>query len=360
MTENLDRRFMAAAIRLGAGANGSTWPNPAVGAIVVKDGIAIGRGHTARGGRPHGEVEALAAAGEGARGATLYVSLEPCSHQGRAPPCADAIAAAGIGRVVAAIGDPDPRVNGTGFERLRATGVEVASGLLADEARRAHAGHIRQVESARPHVLLKLAVSSDDAIGRVGEAEVAVTGDLARRHVQALRSRFDAILVGRGTVETDDPELTVRLPALEDRSPIRVVLDSDGRLGSDRRVFGGTVPTWVLGSAGSDANAAGIVRRFEVPRSSSGLDLDACLRLLAREGITRLLVEGGAKLACGLIEADLVDEVMLFRSPEALGGKIVPALTGLPLSTIESSERFKCIERRRFGADMMSRYERAR
>ena len=226
MTEALDRRFMAAAIRLGASANGSTWPNPAVGAIVVKDGIVVGRGRTAPGGRPHGEPQALAMAGDSARGATLYVSLEPCAHQGREGPCADAIVSAGVGRVVAAMVDPDPRTAGAGLERLRTAGIEVTTGLLQEEASRAHAGHLCRVEGPPPYVVLKLAVSADDAIGRVGEAQVAVTGETARRHAQALRSRFDAILVGRGTVETDDPELTVRLPGLEDRSPIRVVLDT--------------------------------------------------------------------------------------------------------------------------------------
>ncbi len=357
MTEALDRRFMAAAIRLGASANGTTWPNPAVGAIIVKDGVVVARGHTARGGRPHGEAAALAEAGGAARGATIYVSLEPCSHQGRAGPCADAIIAAGAARVVAAGVDPDPRVAGSGLERLRTAGVDVLSGILVVEARRAHAGHMDRIERGRPHVLLKLAVSADDGIGRVGEPRLAVTGDVARRHVQALRSHFDAILVGRGTVEADDPELTVRLPGLEDRSPVRVVLDSEGRLQASRRVLANhSAPTWVLSAAGSRMPAGGL----PVPRSAGGLDLAACLKLLAGKGITRLLVEGGARVARGLIEADLVDEAMLFRSPLALGGEIVPALAGLPLSNIENSPRFARVERRLFGADMMSRYERVR
>jgi diaminohydroxyphosphoribosylaminopyrimidine deaminase/5-amino-6-(5-phosphoribosylamino)uracil reductase len=361
MSEELDRRLLAAAIRLGAGALGTTWPSPAVGAIVVKEGMVVGRGRTAPGGRPHGEPLALAEAGEAARGATLYVSLEPCSHVGRGPPCADAVIAAGIARVVAPFADIDTRVAGRGFERMRAAGIEVATGLLAAQARRAHAGHLTQVAERRPYVVLKLAVSADDAIGRAGEGQVPITGEIARRHVQALRSRFDAIMVGRGTVEADDPELTCRLPGLEQRSPVRVVLDSDARLGSDRRVLaGGPAPTWVLTAIGPD-EARAATRCLKVPRAAKGgLDLAACLGRLGSEGVTRLLVEGGAQLAKGMLEADLVDEALIFRSPAAIGGEIVPALAGLPLSEIERSERFRRVERRVFGADRMSRYERTR
>jgi diaminohydroxyphosphoribosylaminopyrimidine deaminase/5-amino-6-(5-phosphoribosylamino)uracil reductase len=387
MTEALDRRFLAAAIRLGAGALGTSWPNPSVGAILVKEGRVVGRGRTDRGGRPHAEAVALAMAGDKARGATLYVSLEPCAHHGRTPPCADAVAAAGVSRVVATIVDPDPRVAGRGFERLAAAGIDVAVGAMAREAESSHAGYLKRTEHARPFVLLKLAVSADDAIGRQGEAQVPVTGAIARRHAQALRSRFDAILVGRGTVEADDPELTCRLPGLDGRSPIRVVLDSRGSLDKDRRVFEGEAPTWVLvasdgtpaegipppeirvRSAPSDFDlpsrgrlsgvpGAAEMRTLRVPRGARGLDLAACLKRLAEEKITRLLVEGGAHVARSFLEADLVDAVMLFRSPEPLGGKRVPGLAGLPLSEIEGSARFRRVDRRRFGPDRMTLYER--
>jgi diaminohydroxyphosphoribosylaminopyrimidine deaminase/5-amino-6-(5-phosphoribosylamino)uracil reductase len=383
MTNERDRRFMAAAIALGAGGLGTTWPNPAVGAILVKNGRVVGRGLTARGGRPHGETLALAMAGERARGATLYVSLEPCAHHGRTPPCADAVIAAGVDRVVAPIADPDPRVSGGGFQRLREVGIEVVTGALSREAGRAHAGYLTRVAKKRPYVTLKLAVSADDAIGRGGEAQVAVTGPVARRHVQALRTRYDAILVGRGTVEADDPQLTCRLPGLEGRSPVRIVLDAGRSLAPHQRVFDGSAPTWVFDRdyleaspvpppepggaslAGFDLHTrgrlsaeAGRQRRFSVPRAEGGLDLGAVLRRLAEEGVNRLLVEGGAHVARSFFRADLVDEAMLFRSPEKLGGKLVPALAGLPLSFVEASGRFRCIERRRFGADIMSRYER--
>ncbi len=357
MTESLDRRFMMAAIGLGRGALGTTWPNPAVGAILVKDRRVVGRGRTAKGGRPHAEPLALQMAGEAARDATLYVSLEPCSHHGKTPPCTDAIVAAGVGRVVAALVDPNPEVGGNGLRGIDDAGIETVSGLMQETAGGAHAGHLRRVASGRPHVVLKLAVSADDAIGREGEARVAVTGDVARRHVQALRSRFDAILVGRGTVEADDPQLTVRLAGLEDRSPVRVVLDSEGRLGPKRRVFAGAVPTWILGATQMEGRV-GTVRALAVPRGAGGVDLEAAMKRLAEQGITRLLVEGGARVARGFIEADLVDEAILFRSPQKLGSGGISALAGLPLATIEHSERFRRIERRRFGADMMSRYER--
>ena len=365
MADELDRRFLGAAIRLGASANGTTTPNPAVGAILVKDGVVVGRGRTARGGRPHAEVEALAMGGEAARGATLYSSLEPCAHQGRAGPCADAIITAGVSRVVAAVEDPDPRTKGAGFERLRDAGIEVDSGVLADEARRAHAGHFRR-ERALPHVTLKLAISADDAIGRVGEPQIAVTGEIALRHAQALRTRFDAVLVGRGTVEGDDPALTVRLPGLEGRSPVRIVLDTWARLPPDRRVFTeGNAPTWVMSAARQmlmgevGSTPADRVRRFLVPRSTEGgLDPWSALYKLVDAGLVRLLVEGGAEIARRFLESNLVDEVLLFRSPKALGGNVVLALAGLPLSTIEASPRFKRIDRRRFGDDILTRYER--
>ena len=346
-------------MRFGAGALGSTWPNPAVGAIVVKNQIVVGRGRTGRGGRPHGETAALDMARDATVSATLYVSLEPCSHHGKTPPCTDAIVAAGIKRVVATRPDPDPRVAGKGFARLREAGIDVVTGLLAEQAARVQAGHISRVERGRPHVMLKLAISADDAIGRKGERQVPVTGEIARRHVQALRSRFDAILVGRGTIEADDPRLSCRLPGLEGRSPVRVVLDTENQLAPGWKLFDGGTPTWILGASHKDTDASEL-RRFKVPRAGGGLDLAICLGRLAGEGITRLLVEGGAHVARSFLKADLVDEIMLFRSPIALGGEVVPAFAGLPLSFVEASDRFRRVERRMFGTDRMSRYERVR
>jgi diaminohydroxyphosphoribosylaminopyrimidine deaminase/5-amino-6-(5-phosphoribosylamino)uracil reductase len=255
--------------------------------------------------------------------------------------------------------DPDPRTAGKGFERLRGAGVEVTCGVLGEEAKRAHAAHFFHLEWPLPYVTLKLAVSADDAIGRVGEPQVAVTGEIARRYVQALRTRFDAILVGRNTVEVDDPRLTVRLPGLEDRSPVRVVLDTEGQLTNDRRVFtDGGAPTWVI-SAKEKTDVSDRIERLKSSHSTlGGVDPWVSLYRLKEKGITKVLLEGGAKVARRFLESDLINEVVLFRSPHALGGNIVAALAGLQMSAIESSPRFRRVERRRFACDMMSRYER--
>ena len=230
MSSDLDNRFMALALTLGRRGLGNAWPNPAVGAVVVKDGVVVGRGWTQPGGRPHAEVEALRRAGEAARGATLYVTLEPCSHHGKTPPCVDAILAAGVARVVSALEDPNPKIAGEGHARLRQQGVAVDVGLGAEEALRAHAGHFRRVREGRPHVTLKLAVSADGKAGLPGRKPAAITGEAARTRVHLMRAMNDAVLTGIGTVLADDPQLTCRLPGMAHRSPVRVVLDSALRL----------------------------------------------------------------------------------------------------------------------------------
>src|ERR1700757_3195752 len=253
-----DRRYMQMALTLGRRGLGRTWPNPAVGAVVVKDGVVVGRGWTQPGGRPHAEPVALAQAGNSARGATLYVTLKPCSHVGKSPPCADAIIAAGIARVVSAIEDPNPEVAGQGHARLRAAGIAVDIGLGAAEAAHDHAGHSRRVRDKRPHVVLKLAVSADDKIGAAGSKPVAITGEAAKTRVHLLRAQCDAILVGIGTVLSDDPHLTCRLPGMEKRSPVRVVLDRSLRIPGQSRLVRSAreTPLWVFASELADAPAA--------------------------------------------------------------------------------------------------------
>ncbi|MDP1883017.1 MAG: bifunctional diaminohydroxyphosphoribosylaminopyrimidine deaminase/5-amino-6-(5-phosphoribosylamino)uracil reductase RibD, partial [Bradyrhizobium sp.] len=253
-----DQRFMQLALSLGRRGQGRTWPNPAVGAVVVKDGVIVGRGWTQAGGRPHAEPEALERAGEAARGATLYVTLEPCSHFGKSPPCVDAVIAAGITRVVSAIEDPNPEVAGQGHAKLRAAGITVEIGPGALEAARDHAGHFRRVRDNRPHVILKLAVSPDDKIAAAGHKPVAITGEPARARVHLLRAQCDAILVGIGTVLADDPMLTCRLPGMEARSPVRVVLDRALRIaGTSKLVHSAReTPLWVMTSNLSEAPAA--------------------------------------------------------------------------------------------------------
>ncbi|QWG25684.1 bifunctional diaminohydroxyphosphoribosylaminopyrimidine deaminase/5-amino-6-(5-phosphoribosylamino)uracil reductase RibD [Bradyrhizobium sediminis] len=364
-----DQRFMALALALGRRGQGRVWPNPAVGAVVVRDGIIVGRGWTQAGGRPHAEPEALRRAGEAARGATLYVTLEPCSHFGKSPPCADAVIAAGIARVVSAIEDPNPEVAGQGHAKLRAAGITVDIGPGTAEAARDHAGHFRRVRDKRPHVILKLAVSPDDKIAAAGRKPVAVTGEAAKARVHLLRAQCDAILVGIGTVQADDPLLTCRLPGMESRSPVRVVLDRSLRISGTSKLIHSAreTPLWVMTSSLAEAPAAmklgaAGAQVMRVPTTTAplpGLDLAAVLQALAGKGITRLLVEGGAKVASSFVAANLVDEVWLLRGADPVGADGVPALDALPLSAITQSPAFKLRASETLQNDTLTVYERA-
>jgi diaminohydroxyphosphoribosylaminopyrimidine deaminase/5-amino-6-(5-phosphoribosylamino)uracil reductase len=362
-----DQRFMQLALTLGRRGQGRTWPNPAVGAVVVRDGVIIGRGWTQPGGRPHAEPEALKRAGEAARGATLYVTLEPCSHVGKSPPCADAIIAAGIARVVSAIEDPNPEVAGQGHARLRAAGISVDIGLGALDAARDHAGHFRRVRDKRPHVILKLAVSSDEKIGAAGRKSLAITGEAAKARVHLLRAQCDAILVGIGTVRADDPLLTCRLPGMEARSPVRVVLDRSLRIpGTSRLVHSAReTPLWVMTSNLSEAPAAmklgaasAQVIRLATTSMPPGLDLSAVLHALSEKGITRLLVEGGARVASSFVALGLVDEIWLLRGADPVGADGIAALDALPLTSITQSPGFRVRASERLQSDTLTIYER--
>jgi diaminohydroxyphosphoribosylaminopyrimidine deaminase/5-amino-6-(5-phosphoribosylamino)uracil reductase len=365
----VDQRFMALALTLGRRGQGRTWPNPAVGAVVVKEGVIVGRGWTQAGGRPHAEPEALTRAGEAARGATLYATLEPCSHVGKSPPCADAIIAAGIARVVSALEDPNPEVAGQGHAKLRAAGIAVDIGLGAAEAAYDHAGHFRRVRDKRPHVILKLAISSDDKIGAAGRKPVAITGEATKARVHLLRAQCDAILVGIGTVLADDPLLTCRLPGLEARSPVRVVLDRALRIpGTSRLVHSAReTPLWVMTSNLSEAPAAmklgaagaHVIRVATTSAPPPGLDLAAVLHALAEKGITRLLVEGGGRVASSFVASGLVDEVWLLRGPDPVGADGVAALEALPLSALTESPAFKQRASETLQKDVLTVYERA-
>jgi diaminohydroxyphosphoribosylaminopyrimidine deaminase / 5-amino-6-(5-phosphoribosylamino)uracil reductase len=365
-SDEADRRFMQLALTLGRRGLGRTWPNPAVGAVVVKDGVIVGRGWTQPGGRPHAEPVALNRADGAARGATLYVTLEPCSHFGKSPPCADAIIAAGVARVVAAIEDPNPAVAGRGHAKLRAAGIAVDVGLFAQEAAHDHAGHFRRVLDKRPHVILKLAVSADDKIGAAGGKPIAITGEAARSRVHLLRAQSDAILVGIGTILADDPLLTCRLPGMEKRSPVRVVLDNSLRIPSDSRLVrtARETPLWVIAAELADAPAAarlgasGAQVMRVIPKAGSGLDLRAVLHALSDKGITRLMVEGGSRVASSFVAAGLVDEVWLFRGEKAVGVDGVAALDALPLSEITQSPAFRVRASEVLGNDRLTIYER--
>jgi diaminohydroxyphosphoribosylaminopyrimidine deaminase/5-amino-6-(5-phosphoribosylamino)uracil reductase len=359
---------MSLALALGRRGLGNTWPNPAVGAVIVRDAggvpVIVGRGWTQPGGRPHAEVEALARAGAAARGATMYVTLEPCSHHGKSPPCADAIVAAGIARVVSALEDPNPEVAGAGHARLRAAGIAVEVGLGADEARRAHAGHIRRMHDDRPHVTLKLALSADGKVGAAGRRPAAITGEAARARVHMMRAMSDAILVGIGTALADDPQLTCRLPGMEMRSPVRVVLDARLRLPATSALARGAraTPVWVVTASDAPAEAARALQALGVevlhaPARDGRLDLAAALRLLAGRGITRLMVEGGPTVVASFVAADLVDEAALFRSAKVIGADGIDALEGTRLDAL--TQRHNSLGREPVGDDSVEFFARA-
>jgi len=357
---------MGAALALARRGLGRVWPNPAVGCILVAGSngrsVIVGRGWTQPGGRPHAETEALARAGDHARDATAYVTLEPCSHHGKTPPCADALIAAGVRRVVAAIEDPDPRVSGRGVAQLRNAGIEVSLGVGAEEAREINAGFLTRVTRGRPMIALKLATSLDGKIALASGESRWITGPEARQRGHLLRATHDAILIGTGTAAADDPQLTCRLGGLEDRSPLRIVLDRSLRLPSNARLFDGAAPTWVIHGPGADGASATALRRrnknhieiLEIPLAGDGkLDLPALFALLAERGLTRVLVEGGGTLAAGLLRANLVDRLYWFRAGAVIGAEGRPAVESLGLQDLAGMARFRRRDHVSCGDDVM-------
>ena len=358
-----DRRFMELALSLGRRGLGRTWPNPAVGTVIVKDAEIVGRGWTQPGGRPHAEVEALRRAGAMARGATLYVTLEPCSHHGKSPPCADAVIASGIARVVSAMEDPNPEVAGRGHARLRSAGIGVDVGIEATTARGDHAGHIRRMRDGRPHVTLKLAISADGKAAGAGRRRVAITGNAVRDRVHLMRARSDAIMIGVGTALADDPVLTCRLPGMAKMSPTRVVLDAGLQLPIQSRLVAtaGETPLWIIGGEGAPAASETAARQcgvevLRVAEKQGRLDLREVLRLLAKRGITRLMIEGGPTVASALIEADLVDEAIFFHSPLVIGEEGLPALEPRPAQLLK--QHLERVSSEPVGPDRQETYER--
>jgi diaminohydroxyphosphoribosylaminopyrimidine deaminase/5-amino-6-(5-phosphoribosylamino)uracil reductase len=356
-----DEEHMRAALALARRGLGSTWPNPSVGCVLVRDGRVVGRGVTAPGGRPHAEVVALTVAGELARGATAYVTLEPCSHHGQTPPCADALVAAGVVRVVVACGDPDPRVDGAGIARLRAAGLEVVVGTLSAEALSLQAGFLTRVGLGRPMVTLKLASTLDGRIAtRTGESQW-ITGPEARRAAHALRGQHDAVLAGVGTVQADDPELTCRIPGYRKTPDLRIVVDSGLRTRPSARVVStaAAVPTWFLHRRGADPelmtvlNAAG-ARLIEVAGAEHGVDLVAGMQALGDAGLTRVLVEGGARIAGALLRAGLVDRIAWFHAPAVMGGDGWPAAQAFGTAALAGMPRFQRVGARPIGDDMLT------
>lgn len=363
-----DEDFMAAAIAFARRGLGETAPNPSVGAIIVKDGVIVGRGATQRGGRPHAETVAIADAGSAARGATLYVTLEPCSHQGVTGPCANAILQAGLVRVVSAIEDPDPRVTGRGHEILRKAGIEVSVGVLADSARRGNLGHILRVTQGRPMVTLKLAETADGyaAAANAHDPRLMITGQSANNRVQVMRALHDAIMIGIGTALGDDPLLTVRLPGLEQRAPLRVVLDSNLRLPLRSRLVATAREKKVLVIAGVGASmesraaleAQGVEVEFVARGAGGHVDLTDALHALGARGITRVFSEGGPHVAAALIAQGLADEVVLLRGVKPFGGEGLPVLAEDARRILTDPARFSRVSESMAGPDRLTRFER--
>lgn len=356
---------MRSALALARRGLGSTWPNPSVGCVIVKDGRVVGRGVTAPGGRPHAEPLALDLAGASARGATVYVTLEPCCHWGRTPPCTDALISAGVARVVIATRDPDPRVDGAGVARLRAAGIVVDEGVLKHSADAIAAGFWSRVQSGRPLVTLKLATTLDGRIAtRTGESRW-ITGEPARRAAHALRGRSDAVMVGVGTVMADDPELTCRVPGFRTTPLVRIVADSHLRTPLTRKLIAtaSESPTWMLIRDGTDrerrhAFADLGIRLIEVAGAQTGVDITQALFALGSAGLTRILVEGGAELAASLLRADLVDRIAWFHAPTVMGGDAWPAVQAFGIDHLAAMPRFTRIAEMALGDDMLTEFER--
>ncbi len=359
-----DGFWMRAALALARRGLGNVWPNPAVGCVIVANGRAVGRGWTQPGGRPHAETEALQRAGAKARGATAYVSLEPCAHWGRTPPCADALIAAGLARVVVALEDPDPRVAGGGITRLKLAGIRVETGIGAAEAAEINAGFLMRERQGRPLVTLKLAASLDGRIATASGESQWITRPEARARAHKLRAQHDAVMVGTGTVLADDPQLTCRLPGLDARPPVRVVLDRHLRIPAHLDVIARAhaIPTWVLTFPGADpARRSALIARgaevIEVEAGADGrIDLVAALSALGARGLTRVLVEGGAELAAALLRARLVDRLVWMQAPMLLGGDGLAALAGLGLEHLADAPRFERIANEIAGTDLVTTY----
>jgi len=358
---------MQRALQLAALGGGRTSPNPLVGCVVLDAaGQLVGEGFHQRAGTPHAEVHALRQAGARAQGGTAVVTLEPCCHHGRTPPCSEALAGAGITRVVMAMRDPDPRVNGRGLAMLRGAGIAVEEGLLEAEARALNAGFFRRIQAGMPVVTLKLASTLDGRIATASGESRWITGEAARREVHALRARHDAILVGSGTVLADDPDLTCRIPGMERVPMLRVVADARLRTPEASRLVQGAelAPVLIITAPGHPpaAQAPFIAAGADIvtvpAHAAGGLDLPSLLRALGRRGVTRVLAEGGAGLAAALLRQGLVDRLVWFHAPAVMGGDGHPALQGLRLAALSAMPRFRRTAQRALGDDMLSEFER--
>jgi len=365
-----DLEHMRAALLLARRGLGRVAPNPAVGCILVREGPGenrvVGRGWTQPGGRPHAETEALDRAGEAARGATAYVSLEPCAHHGQTPPCSEALIGAGVARCIVALEDPDPRVSGGGIAALREAGIEVEVGLLGEAAAELNAGFLLRIAEGRPMVTIKLATALDGRIAtRSGESRW-ITGETARAQAHLLRAEHDAVLVGSGTALFDNPRLDVRLPGLEDCLPVRVVLDSHLRLPLTHDLVARAAEqrTLLVTRIGNDPNRLAAfgdagVEVLTVEQDAEGRPaLDATLQALGEVGITRLLVEGGGQVAAALLREGLVDRLVWFRAAKVIGGDGIPAVAGFGLTQLVEAPAFERLSVEPAGEDLVETYRR--
>ncbi|HKV17120.1 MAG TPA: bifunctional diaminohydroxyphosphoribosylaminopyrimidine deaminase/5-amino-6-(5-phosphoribosylamino)uracil reductase RibD [Reyranella sp.] len=357
--------MMRAALALARRSLGRTWPNPAVGCVIVRDGRIIARGRTGEGGRPHAEANALASAIEPVDGATVYVTLEPCAHHGRTPPCADALVSAGVSQVVSAIEDPDPRVRGEGHARLKTAGIAVDVGEGAAEAAEINAGFFRRVKDGRPLFHLKLATSLDGAIATSAGESRWITGVEARAAGHRLRATHDGILVGANTVATDDPELTCRLPGLAARSPIRIVLDSRGRLPLRSRLVATAhkSPVWLICTeADRDHELRLVDQGVKVIRVQPAVDgrVDplAAAQALGNEGLTRVLIEGGSEVAAAFLKGQLIDRITHFRAGVVMGADSRSAVGPLGIDRLDFAPRFSLVSARIVGQDTVESWRR--
>ena len=352
MSSLIDQQFMTTALALAVRGLGDTWPNPAVGCVIVKDGMVVGRGWTQSGGRPHAETEALRRAGSAAKGATAYVSLEPCSHHGKTPPCADALIAASVVRVVSATTDPDPRVSGQGLAALRQAGIEVVEGVGKAEADKLNAGFFSRVTKQQPLFALKTATSLDGRIALASGESKWITGEQSRHAVLALRAKFDAILVGSETVLQDDPELTCRLAGYGGRPKLRIVLDRRLRTSVDRKLIqtAKSIPTWIYTtqkpSSVIESSGANII-------TVEGDFITGVAADLAAKGITRVLIEGGGQIAAAFLKLGLISDIYWFRGAQVLGGDARAGVAGLSLDHLAAAPHFKREQSLRLGQDFL-------
>ena len=348
-----DRSHMARALALAERGANTTAPNPRVGCVIAHDEQVLGEGWHVRAGEPHAEVFALRAAGDRARGATAYVTLEPCAHHGRTPPCAEALIAAGIARVVAAVRDPHPLVIGRGFAMLEAAGIRVETGLMEAEVRELNRGFLSRIERGRPWVRVKLAMSLDGCTALANGESKWITSEAARGDVSHWRARSDALLTGAGTVRADDPHLTVRLAEPVDfLAPIRVVLDGPGRLPASAKIFDAAAPTWLIRSPEAVAGDGVTAEAMTVPAIDGRLDLSAVMAQLAQRQINEVQVEAGATLSGALLRAGLVDELLLYLAPVLLGDRGRPLFAGLDIATMAERLEFDLLETLPIGPDL--------